>query len=169
MSGLSSIYPPRRRAPRPRGRLLARPQQCDETLCASGMETPPLSSWHVWWERAGCQSQTTVGGTLYSCLPLTPLNAIVILEDVSRGRRDGWIQGVWRNPGKECAAASPTVNGVISSMWPTGRLMGGWNEVENRSLWLRTQLHHAHKWTSSWCLDHFVQQEWPGQPMPGPF
>lgn len=50
----------------------------------------------LWWKRVGCQSQTIVGGTLYSRLSLTAppppsRNATVILEDVSRGRQRWWM------------------------------------------------------------------------------
>lgn len=56
---------------------------------------------------------------------------------------DGGLGG-WRKPSVECAGASPTLDLVISLMWPKHGWMGGWSEVGNRSLWRSTQLHHTH-------------------------
>lgn len=81
--------------------------------------------------------------------PFTSLYPRSLLRDGNPGRSQQWQTwwmgfGGWRKPSVECAGASPTLDLVISLMCPKHGWMSGWSEVENRSLWLSTQLHHTH-------------------------
>lgn len=78
-------------------------------LCFGEEHSSPLSSGIVFWESVGCW-HLTLGRSLYFSLPPDPACEMVILEDVSSGRHDGWV--LWGG-----------------GSWP-------WNVLERLPLWI---------------------------------
>lgn len=128
--------------------------------CASGMETP------LWAHSTSDGNVLVVSHRPLTPLPLPPTRRWSWKMLAEADMMDGFV--VWGgNQARNVWLLHPR---WMVSFPPCDQQAVKWVDgVENRSLWLRARLHHAHKWTSSWRLDHFVQWEWPGQPMPGPF